>query len=366
MKLNPTALALTILLLTVSVRAEEGKLKMHIINVGQAESILLEMPDRAVLIDTGGEDTKRDKKKDPGSSYRDALLKYLDEFFDQNEKLNKTFDALIISHPHKDHTKYLEFILKKYKVQNLIEGGHPNWRTDSGMEEIRNARKLADNEGINRIDVEYNTINSPELRSWTDAIEQASGVKIRFLSGRRKCNDANNDSLVMRLDFGQKSILLTGDSEVDDAEYGNPNNVGCGGQLYYLLNRYKDNLSILDVDVYKVGHHGSHNGTSYSFLKAVKPEYAVISAGNFRDRSPGGYHGFQHGHPRESLVRLLERFVTSSRPEPVDVFTMEGQRVVKTPRRIEKGIYCTCWNTKALIVTLSNDGTPIDISEVPK
>jgi hypothetical protein len=65
-------------------------------------------------------------------------------------------------------------------------------------------------------------------------------------------------------------------------------------------------------------------------------------------------------------VSLLERFVTRNRPAPVNVFTMIDQKVVEEPRRIEKGIYCTCWNTKALIVTLSNDGAPISITEVPQ
>jgi competence protein ComEC len=191
-------------------------------------------------------------------------------------------------------------------------------------------------------------------------------VKVRFLGGRRSCTDANNDSLVIRLDYGQKSILLTGDSEVDDQDYDHPGEEGCGGQLPYLLYRYRDDLSVLDVDVYKVGHHGSPNGTYDKFLEAVTPQYAVISAGDYRDSSPGGYHGFYFGHPREKLVKLLEGFVTGSRPTPVDVFTMKYPYQVKNPRRMEKGIYCTCWNTKALIVTLSNDGTPISITEVPQ
>lgn len=364
MKLNPTALALAILLLTVSVRAEQGKLKMHIINVGQAESILIEMPDRALLIDAGGEDTERDQSS--GSFYRDELKKYLDAFFAQNPQLDKTFDAFIISHPHKDHTKYLQFILDNYKVRNFIEGGHPNSRRDSGMVDIRNARTFANHNGIQRISVKYNTLNSHKVTSWANAIEQGSGVKVRFLSGRRGCNDANNDSLVMRVDYGQKSILLTGDSEVDDIDFDDPSNEGCGGQLPYLLYRYRNDLSVLDADVYKVGHHGSRNGTYDKFLEAVTPQYAVISAGHFNDRSPGGYHGYQFGHPRESLVKLLESFVTGRRPQPVDVFTMRAVQQVIEPRRMEKGIYCTCWNAKALIVALNSDGTPISITEVPQ
>lgn len=363
MKLNITAFAVTILLCTGAVRAEDGKLKMHVINVGQAESILIETPKQAVLIDAGGEETERDEPNDPGSFYRNALKAYLDNFFASNPSLQKTFYAVIVSHPHKDHTRYLEFIFKDYNVQNLIEGGHSYWSGHSGMDEIRKVRDIANHKGIPRIKVTYDSVDSQLLRSWAKVIEESSGVRVRFLSGRRGCNDANNDSLVMRLDYGQKSILLTGDSEVDDTDHGN---VGCGGQLFYLLNHYQNDLSVLDADVYKVGHHGSKNGSHYKFLKAVTPEYAVISAGHFKDQRPGGYHGFQFGHPRESLVRLLEDFVTANRPQPVDVFTMRAVEDVKQNRRMEKGIYCTCWNTKALIVTLSNDGAPISITEVPQ
>ena len=211
--------------------------------------------------------------------------------------------------------------------------------------------------------MKHNTVDSPQLRSWARDIEDNSGARVRFLSGRRGCNDENNDSLVMRIEFGQKSLLLTGDSEVDDLKRGN---VGCGGQLPFLLHRFSNNLAVLDADVYKVGHHGARNGSFDDFLDAVKPEFAVISAGNFEDRSPGGFHGFQHGHPNERTVRLLEQFVTRNRTQPVNVFTMRGQGQVIRNRRVEKGIYCTCWGTKAVVVTLSADNTPINIIEIPQ
>jgi len=364
MKLPRITSALTIsLLLSITAYAEDGKVKMHVINVGQAESILLELPNHAVLIDAGGEDTERDKPLRSGSFYRKKLLEYLDQFFKDNPNLERTFDAVIISHPHKDHTKYLQFIVDNYKFKHLIEGGQPDWERNSGWRELKYAREVAQSRGIPRIDVKYNTVNSPELLAWTSAIEAASGVKIRFLSGRRSCNDANNESLVMRVDYGQRSILLTGDSEVNDEKYGHPEDKGCGGQLPFLLFRYKNDLSILDVDVYKVGHHGSRNGTYDKFLQAVKPEYAVMSAGYYRDQSPDGYHGYQFGHPNETLVKLLEDFVSGNRPQPATVFTMNGPYSLRKNRTVTKNIYCTCWNTKALIVTLNQDNTPITITE---
>jgi hypothetical protein len=89
---------------------------------------------------------------------------------------------------------------------------------------------------------------------------------------------------------------LTGDSEVKDRA---PNN--CGGLIGYLLMR-PEIAPLLDVDVYKVGHHGSYNGTHQDFLNAITPEFSVISAGKYKDKKPGGFHAFQFGHPRGNKV----------------------------------------------------------------
>src|SRR5215212_10942136 len=104
MKLFTALLTLAIVLLCAAdVRAEEGKLRMHVINVGQAESILIEMPQHALLIDAGGEDTERDTNAE--DFYQGELRKYLDGFFADNPRFNKTFYALILTHPHTDHSK---------------------------------------------------------------------------------------------------------------------------------------------------------------------------------------------------------------------------------------------------------------------
>jgi hypothetical protein len=56
----------------------------------------------------------------------------------------------------------------------------------------------------------------------------------------------------------------------------------------------------LDVDVYHAAHHGSFNGTTDEFMKLVTPKVSIISAAIPRPRSPGPFHAFQFGHPRES------------------------------------------------------------------
>ena len=368
MKLSIAASAVAAVLLCAgSARAEQGKLRMHVINVGQAESILLEMPNHALLIDAAGEDTKRDTGNAPSQDYYWGRLRdYLDGFFASNPHLNKTLNALILSHPHKDHTKYLRFILNRYTVQHFIEGGHSSTSNFSGIGDLVTARQIVSQKGIGRIRVKYNTVDSAALRTWAMGIEQGSGARVRFLSGRRGCNNANNDSLVMRVEFGQKSLLLTGDSQDTDQPYNQPWNEGCGGQLEYLLRQYSNDLSVLDADVYKVGHHGAKNGTYTAFLQAVTPAYAVMSSGHFTDQSPGEYHGWNHGHPNESTVRRLEAFATNRVTPPATVYTMNGPYDVYENRTMAKNVYCTCWGTKAVVVTLSSDNTPIRVDEIPQ
>ena len=364
MKLFTALLALVFILsCPCATSAEPGKLRMHVINVGQAESILIEMPNHAILIDAAGERTERDTNTE--DFYRRKLREYLDGFFAANPGLENTLYALVVSHPHADHTKYLNFILNRYTVRHFIEGGHSQWDDDSGIRDVVDARRIVSQKGIGHIKVKYNTVNSQQLRSWALDIEQRSGARVRFLSGRRGCNNVNNDSLVMRVEFGQKSLLLTGDSQDTDQPHGQPWNEGCGGQLEFMLRRYSNDLSVLDADVYKVGHHGAKNGTDRAFLQAVTPDYAVISAGHFEDQSPGGYHGWNHGHPNERTIRRLEEFATD-RDAPATVFTMRGQYDVIKNRTMAKNIYCTCWGTKAVVVTLSADNTPIDVREIPQ
>ena len=85
--------ALFIVTLCFSVPLAHAQMKAHFINVGQAESILLEFRRHAVLIDAGGEDTGDTRD-------RDHLLDYLDRFFARRTDLHDTIYSVIISHPH--------------------------------------------------------------------------------------------------------------------------------------------------------------------------------------------------------------------------------------------------------------------------
>ena len=125
-----------------------------------------------------------------------------------------------------------------------------------------------------------------------------------FIGPVEEYSDTNNNSLVLRLTYGDKSFLFTGDME-REAE-----------------NDLLDSGVKLSSDVLKVGHHGSSTSTSYRFLYEVSPEIAVISCGE--DNS--------YGHPHEEVLsRLSDADVTVYRTD-LDgsvVLFCDGMKVTK-------------------------------------
>jgi len=307
----------------------------HYINVGQADSILLEFKKAAILIDAGGE------AADPPTRDRDHLLDYLNKFFNRRTDLNRTLLAVIISHPHLDHTKNLMPVLRTFKVKNLIDGG--NMR-GSGFPQLRQARKFAADNSISYraiTDKEIENLGTTGLRLFPTTLN-ASDIDLRVLDASRGCENGNNDSLIVRVTYKEASYLFGGDAETESDPI-------CEAEVPMLVDFYQS-TKLVDVDVYKVGHHGSHNGTDEEFMQAMTPQISVISAGIHTQQGPGKFHAFQFGHPRENIVALLERFTSKDR-DPVDVYTMPRVKEVKRDRRVERAIYCTCWDGDIVVST---------------
>lgn len=148
--------------------------------------------------------------------------------------------------------------------------------------------------------------------------------------------------------YGQKTFIFTGDAETEDQR--------CFPQVDNVIDWYAGNL--LNVDVYKVGHHGSDNGTSAAFMQAMSPEISVISAGHRETQTPGPFHAFQFGHPRERAVSMIEAGTSGTRATPVTVYTINGVRDVFENRRVEKAVYCTCWDGD-IVVSTNAEGTQL-------
>jgi competence protein ComEC len=238
--------------------AAVAQVTIHTINVGQAASTLVELPHHAVLIDAGGEVTEEDQ-------YADHLMTYLDTFFASRADLGRTLDAIIITHPHIDHTKYVADVIEAFTVKNLIDGGDDS---GSGIGPLRRAREYARDNRIH-----YTRVPQTSIRSTGRKLSLlGADAELRLLSGTRDCDNGNNNSITIHLRTPEAVLLFTGDSEAD----GDP--VCDSGQLEALADRF-GNGDLLKADVYHVAHHGSYNGTTDDFMRHVNPSISIISAG---------------------------------------------------------------------------------------
>jgi competence protein ComEC len=323
----------------------QGQMKIHVMDVGQADSILLEFKKAAVLIDAGGESTGDTRDKD-------HLLADLNSFFASRPDLQGTLHAVIVSHSHIDHTKLLMDVFQNFKVNYFYDGGD---MVGSGVAQLKKARTYASAHGIKYLAVDDDTIGVKGLTPpGLKLLASSSNVDMRILTGSRNCENQNNNSLVVRVQYKEVKAIFTGDSEVDG-------DGGCDeGQVTHLLERY-DGSDLLAADVYKVGHHGSINGTDADLVKALSPKIALISAGHKETRKPGKFHGFYFGHPREDVVEPLETEITLTRLSPTAGYTYTKGSTIKDPREIKQAVYCTCWDDD-ITLSVNTAGDHIDVA----
>lgn len=316
----------------------------HFINVGQGDATLLEFSCGAVLIDTGGEMTDE-------VNGTDNLIAYLNNFFDRRADLNRTLDLLAVTHAHIDHTRSIPRILDQpYTVRSAIDNGfrhgsggaqqgrlqdHANAATDVSYQAIREEDiQLASGLSNGTIDPIDCSGTDPEIRVLWGSLDDDPG----WASGA--FNNGNNHSIVIRVDFGDTSFLFTGDLQEAAIED--------------LVLAYSDS-DTLDVDVYQVGHHGSHNATTQELMEAMTPRLAVISMGD-SSLSRAIHSAYSYGHPRDNVIELLTdtaHGVTAFRDQEGNVpVASKGACNSCNPRRppvfnnyvISKAVLATGWD----------------------
>lgn len=347
-------------------------MRLHVLDVGQGEAILVELPCGAMLVDTGGEVTEP-AGDDPGFDSLDALEDAVRAFFAARPDLDDTFDLVVLTHPHIDHTRGVTRLLEMVAagdlvIRNVLTNGAEG--SGGGLREQRALHDHADaSPDVDRWYVLQRTTGATGLVNDTidpfPACARSGGApvdpKVTALWGRVDSESVhagawdeadlyndNNHSVVLRLDFGAASALLTGDLE----EAG----------IAALVQQYAS-TGLLDVDLYKAGHHGSHNGTTAALVNAMTPRAAVISAGPVEREAD--WTAWAYGHPRWRAVSDMlgdadSAGVSDDRRAPIDApvatYYGDGHGVFET-RRIGGAVYCTGWARGGVVIGMRADGT---------
>lgn len=225
-----------------------GNMKVHFLDVGQADCILIQTSNnKNMLIDAGNNDD---------SSF---ILSYLN-----NLGIEK-IDVVLGSHPHEDHIGSLDDVINTFSIGKVYM---PNvsHNTQTFLDVLT---------AIKKKDLK---ITAPVAG---EHIDFNIDTKVQILApNSEKYDNLNDYSIIIRLEYGDTSFLFTGDAEsISEREV--------------LSKKYN-----LNSDVLKVGHHGSTTSSSLAFVKAVSPKYSVISVGNDN----------KYGHPDSIIINRLKMF----------------------------------------------------------
>ena len=246
---------------------EDGEVLFHFIDVGQGDAILITSAEGNMLVDTSVQ------------SARDELVAYLEAAGVH------TIDYLVLTHPDADHIGNADYIIENYDVKNILL---PDFAATTKTYE----RMLTAMENS-----EANVI-CPEP-GYTFSI---GALQNTVIAPNDDYKDANEVSIVIKSVYGETSVMLTGDAEVESEE-----------DIVKVWS-----AESLKCDILKVGHHGSTSSTTDDFLAAVDPEIAVISCGE----------GNTYGHPHvETIDKLNAKGVEIYRTDLLGniVFKTDGE-----------------------------------------
>lgn len=246
----------------------EGELKVHFLDVGQGDSILITTGSDAMLIDVSD--------RDSGS----VVVNYL------KKQGVERLKYLILTHPHADHIGGAAEVINAFEIEKII------------MPKAEHTTKTFENLLV--------TIRSKGMKITTpvpgDEYELGSS-RFKILAPNSSNYESLNDySVVIRLTFGNTAFLFTGDAESTS-------------ESQILSKNFE-----VKSDVLKVGHHGSASSTSERFLKSVSPKYAVISVGR----------GNSYGHPTQEVLERLNSYgvkIYRTDEEGIIVATSDGTNI---------------------------------------
>lgn len=205
----------------------DKQLTIHFIDVGQADCTLIMLPTgENVLVDAGNRDDKA------------YIINYL------NNLGISHIDAAVATHPHEDHIGAMQYILADYDVDMLLL---PDFDIDTNV--YTNMLYAMEENNVEEVQV-------------TEPFAMEIGNTVfDILAPTTVYSDANNNSIVFKMTYGEKTFLFTGDIE-KEAERD-------------ILNSGRD----IKANVIKVAHHGSNTSSTMDFLSEVNPDLAIIHVG---------------------------------------------------------------------------------------
>jgi competence protein ComEC len=233
-------------IVNTNVGTPTGILEISYLDVGQGDAAYIRVNDFDILIDAGPK------------SDSDKLMKQLEE-----ENIDD-FEIVIATHPHEDHIGGMTKVFERYDVESFYMP-----KATNTTKTFENMMKAVSNEGLKANVIKEGT-----------SFELGEGARIDVYSPMHESYDDFNDySPIMKLTYGNKSFIFTGDAEKVVEEE--------------VVAKYANELK---ADVIKFGHHGSSTSSTKEFIEAISPKYGIISCGV--DNS--------YGHPHKETLKIID------------------------------------------------------------
>ena len=215
-----------------NINIDKSKLNIFFFNVGQADSSLILYEDKAILIDTGND------------SDGEKIVEFL-----KAKEINK-IDCVIGTHIHEDHIGGMADIVDNISVEKI-------YMPYNVTEDANFYKKVTNSINSKKLSVETVSENDKIILSSNFILE------VLYVDNKEPLNQ-NNASIVLQLEYGTQKYLFMGDAEKE------------------VETKLLQEDSLEDIDVLKVGHHGSETSSTKGFIDKVLPEISIISVQNGR------------------------------------------------------------------------------------
>lgn len=275
---------------------QQKNVEIHFIDTGNSDSILIKDNGKNMLIDGAENDDEK------------LIVDYL------KAQDIKKLDYVVLTHPDADHSGGLDNVIKNFEIGTVLIGnGSAETKTYKDFLQAAIDKKLKP--------------SVPLEKEFT-----LGEGKFKFYNQKSVAKDVNDRSLVMLYTFSNHKFLFTGDAGVE-------------------VEKVLPLKEIGDIDVLKVGHHGSNTSSSKAFIDSVKPEYSIICVG--KDN--------KYGHPTKEVIDKLKNtkiyrtdlngnIVLTSDGKTVTVKTDKDDKITNNTQ-VTKPVVTTTGDNKVVYIT---------------